>query len=136
MDLDGKLTKKARLVARGCKQSKNESAYAHVPGSTAIKTFLAIVANRQLKMEQLDIKAAYLNSYLNEEVYMTIPKGFPDQGKLCRLKKAIYGLRQASQAWIMEFETFMKENKFMNLKVDTCLYRDKLDSKEATYFTF
>jgi len=73
MDLDGKLTKKARLVARGCNQDKNESAYAHVPGSTAIRAFLAIVANRQLKMEQLDIKAAYLNSYLNEEVYMTIP---------------------------------------------------------------
>jgi len=60
MDLDGKLTKKTRLVARGCKQVKSESAYAHVSGSTAIRAFLAIVANRQLKMEQLDIKAAYL----------------------------------------------------------------------------
>jgi len=45
-------------------QNKNESVYAHVPGSTAIRVFLTIVANRQLRMEQLDIKAAYLNSHL------------------------------------------------------------------------
>jgi len=65
---------------------------------------------------------------------MTIPKGFPDERKFYRLKKAIYGLRQASLAWIMEFETFMKENKFLNLKVDICLYRsDKLNDKEIIY---
>jgi len=98
VDLDGKLAKKARLVARGCKQNKNESSYAHVPESTAIRVFLAIIANRQLRMEQLDIKAAYLNSHLNEEVYMTIPKGFPDEEKLYSLKKAMYKLNK-HESW-------------------------------------
>lgn len=122
LDPDGKMIRKARLVARGCKQSKSESIYAHVPSSTTIKAFLAIVANRQLKLEQLDIKAAYLNSHLNEEIYMTIPERFPNKGRLCRLNKAIYGLKQAFQAWIAEFESFMKKNKFVNSEVDTCLY--------------
>lgn len=121
LDPDGKMIRKARPVARGCKQSKSKSIYAHVPSSTTIKAFLAIVANRQLKLEQLDIKAAYLNSHLNEEIYMTIP-GFPNKGRLYRLYKAIYGLKQASQAWIAEFESFMKKNKFVNSEVDTCLY--------------
>lgn len=133
IDSDGKKVKKARLVARGCKQNRNESIYAHVPGSTAIKTFLAITANRQLEL-QMDVKAAYLNSYLKEEVYMTIPKGFPVEGSLCRLKKAIYGLRQASQAWINELESFMRENNFSNSEVDTYLYRKhEPDNGEITY---
>lgn len=116
------MIRKARLVARGCKQSKRKSIYVHIPSSTTIKAFLAIVANRQLKLEQLDIKAAYLNSHLNEEIYMTIPEGFSNKGRFCRLYKAIYGLKQASQAWIAEFESFMKKNKFVNSEVDTCLY--------------
>lgn len=133
IDPDGKKAKKARLVARGCKQDKSESIYAHVPGSTTIKVFLAIAANRQLEITQMDVKAAYLNSYLKEEVYMTIPKGFPAEGSLCRLNKAIYGLRQASQAWTTEFESFMKGNNFLNSEVDTCLYRKHEPGKGITY---
>lgn len=133
-DPEGGKIKKARLVARGCKQSKDEGIYAHVPSSTTTKVFLAIVANRQLKMEQMDVKAAYLNSNLNEDIYMTIPRGFPDEGGLCKLRKAIYGLRQASRAWIAEFESFMKENKFENSEADACLYRRKTSNgKETTY---
>lgn len=133
MDTDGKEIKKARLVARGCKQNKSESAYAHVPSSTTIKTFLAIVANRDLKMVQMNVKAAYLNSYLSE-IYMTIPKGFPEEGELCKLRKAIYGLRQASQAWINEFESFMKEHKFSSSEADACLYRkDKSNGRGTIY---
>lgn len=134
MDTDGKEIKKARLVARGCKQNKNESAYAHVPSSTTIKIFLAIVANRDLKMVQMDVKAAYLNSYLNEEIYMIIPRGFPKEGELCKLRKAIYGLRQASQAWINEFESFMKENRFSSSEADVCLYRREKSDKKGTIY--
>lgn len=133
-DSNGEQVKRARLVARGCKQNKNEGTYAHVPSSTAVKTFLAITANRRLKMEQMDIKAAYLNSYLKEDIYMTVPRGLPAEGKLCKLKKAIYGLRQASQAWIAEFESFMKKNGFVNTEIDVCLYRrSKLENEGTTY---
>lgn len=131
---DGSEIKKARLVARGCKQNKNEGIYAHVPSSTTVKTFLAVAANRRLKLEQMDVKAAYLNSYLKEEIYMTVPKGFPAEGKLCKLIKAIYGLRQAPQAWITEFESFMKENRFINSEVDICLYRRNELNNESTIY--
>lgn len=131
---NGRRIKKARLVARGCKQNKNEGIYTHVPSSTAINIFLVITANRRLKMEQMDIKAAYLNSYLKEHIYMTVPKEFPTEGTLCKLRKAIYGLRQASQAWIAEFESFMKDNGFVNSEVDTCLYRkNKSEEKKTVY---
>lgn len=61
-------------------------------------------------MEEFDIEAAYLNSHLSEEIYMTIPKRFPDEERSCKLRKVMYGLRQASQVWIVEFESFMREN--------------------------
>lgn len=134
LDSNGKEIKKTRLVARGCKQDKNKGMYAHVPSSTAIKTFLAIITNRQLVMEQMDIKAAYLNSCLSDVIYMKIPKGFPSEGGLCKLRKAIYSLRQASQAWIAEFRSFMEENKFSCSEADTCLYKKEETGNKASVY--
>lgn len=113
----------SREDANKAKTRVSMHTYRNRSSFNTIKVFLAIVANRNLKMEQLDVKAAFLNSYLNEEVYMIIPRGFPDEGRLCKLRKAIYGLRQASQAWLAQFESLMKESAFSNSEVDACLYR-------------
>lgn len=59
-DSDRRKVKKAKLIARGCKRSKDKSIYAHVLSSIATKIFLAFDANKQLALEQLDVKAAYL----------------------------------------------------------------------------
>ena len=65
--------------------------------------FLMSIACTMIKLYQIDVKFAFLNGYLNEEVFVKQPKGFQDPhfpGHVSRLKKALYGLKQASRDWI------------------------------------
>ena len=73
----------------------------------------------------MDVKTAFLNGDLNEEVYMMQPEGFVanDSGKLvCRLKKSIYGLKQASRQWYLKFHSVVASYGFVKNKVDQCIY--------------
>ena len=73
----------------------------------------------------MDIKTAFLNGDLNEEVYMMQPEGFManDLGTLvCRLKKSIYGLKQASRQWYLKFHSVFASSGFFENKVDQCIY--------------
>ena len=73
----------------------------------------------------MDIKTAFLNGDLNEEVYMMQPEGFVanDSGTLiCRLKKYIYGLKQASRQWYLKFHSVFASSCFFENKVDQCIY--------------
>ncbi|KAD5507479.1 hypothetical protein E3N88_15182 [Mikania micrantha] len=113
-DADGKPVKhKARLVAKGYVQKQGidfEEAFAPVARMETIRLLLALSASRGWEVHHLDVKSAFLNGELEEEVYVNQPEGFvkKDQPlKVYRLYKALYGLRQAPRAW--------------NIRLDKCL---------------
>ena len=92
---------------------------------TTIRTVLSIVAVRDLHLEQMDVKTAFLHGYLEEEIYMHQPVGFEERGKeglVCRLRKSLYGLKQAPRQWYMKFENFMEENDFLKCDTDHCCF--------------
>ncbi|GKE80511.1 retrovirus-related pol polyprotein from transposon TNT 1-94, partial [Tanacetum coccineum] len=103
-ELRGILKNKARLVARGYCQEKGidfEESFAPVARLDAIRIFLAYAAHMNMIVYQMDVKTAFLNSILREEVYVSQPDGFVDQDNLnhvYKFKKALYGLKQGPRA--------------------------------------
>eukprot|EP00253_Pinus_taeda_P003187 PITA_03187 len=95
---------KARLVCKGYAQQEGidfEENFAPVAKLEAIRMFLALSSFQKLKVFQMDVKSAFLNGDLEEEVYIEQPDGFilgNDQNFVCKLKKALYGLKQAPRA--------------------------------------
>jgi hypothetical protein len=86
---------------------------------------MALVAHYDLELHQMDVKTAFLNGDLYEDVYMTQPKGFVVKGKEhmgCRLKKSIYGLKQASRQWNIKFDETIKIFGFKENVEDNCVY--------------
>jgi hypothetical protein len=92
---------KARLVAKRYTQKEGEDffdAYSPVARLTTIRTLIAVAASYSLIIHQMDVKIAFLNGKLDEEIYMDQPEGFIAHGqenKVCRLLKSLYGLKQA-----------------------------------------
>eukprot|EP00171_Calliarthron_tuberculosum_P023309 IDg23309t1 len=92
---------KVRIVAKGFRQIEGVEyydTYAPVISLTAARLFLAIVSQKNLHCDQMDVVTAFLNGDLTEEVYMEVPAGFRDPKRpnlVCKLLKAIYGLKQA-----------------------------------------
>ena len=103
---------KARLVAQGYSQQEGidyEETFAPVARLEAIRIFLAFAASKGFKLYQMDVKSAFLNGFLEEEVYVKQPPGFespkfPD--RVFKLQKALYGLRQAPRAWYARLRAF------------------------------
>ncbi|GJW35260.1 copia protein [Tanacetum coccineum] len=97
---------KARLVAQGYNQQEGidfDETYARVARLESIRILLAYAYAHDFKLFQMDVKSAFLNGFINEEVYVAQPPGFVDFEKpnhVFKLKKALYGLKQASKAWI------------------------------------
>nr|GEU39100.1 retrovirus-related Pol polyprotein from transposon TNT 1-94 [Tanacetum cinerariifolium] len=104
-ELGGILKNKARLVARGYRQEEGinfEESFASVLRLEAIRIFLAYAAHKNMFVYQMDVKIAFLNGNLREEIYVSQPDGFVDPDNpnhMYKLKKALYGLKQASRAW-------------------------------------
>src|SRR6185436_15584113 len=86
---------------------------------------MALVAHYDLELHQMDVKTAFLNGDLYENVYMAQPKGFVVKGKEhmgCRLKKSIYGLKQASRQWYLKFDETIRKFGFKENEEDNCIY--------------
>ena len=105
-DAEGKVERyKARLVVKGFQQQFGldyDETYASVTSLRAVRVALSIAASNDMKVEQIDIKSAFLNGVLEDEIYMKQPKGFVAKGNetlVCRLNKSLYGLKQAPAVW-------------------------------------
>ncbi|GJW61640.1 retrovirus-related pol polyprotein from transposon TNT 1-94 [Tanacetum coccineum] len=104
-EMGGILKNKARLVARRFRQEEGndfEESFAPVARLDAIRIFLAYAAHMNMIVYQIDVKTAFLNDIMCEEVYVSQSDGFVDQDNLnhvYKLKKALYGLKQAPRAW-------------------------------------
>ena len=104
-DMDGKVhTYKARLVAKGFKQTHGidyDETFPPVARLKSIRIFIAIAAYHDYESWKMDVKTAFLNGNLLEDVYMTQTEGFvqpKNSGKVCKLQRSIYGLKQASRS--------------------------------------
>ena len=112
---DGTLDRhKARLVARGYTQTYGidyQETFAPVAKLNTIRIMISLAVNLDWPLLQYDIKNAFLNGELKEEIYMDIPPGYENPtatGKVCKLKKALYGLKQSPRAWFGRFSQTMK----------------------------
>ena len=103
--------------------------YAPVARLEAIRILLAYACAHNIKLYQIDVKSAFLNGYINEEVYVEQPPSFEDDKKpnhVYKLKKALYGLKQAPRAWYDRLRDFLLSKRFMMGKVDTTLFTKKI----------
>ncbi|GJT94783.1 retrovirus-related pol polyprotein from transposon TNT 1-94 [Tanacetum coccineum] len=134
-ELGGILKNKARLVARGYRQEEGidfEESFAPVARLEAIRIFLAFAAHMNMVVYQMDVKTAFLNGNLREEVYVSQPDGFVDKDNpnhVYKLKKALYGLKQAPRAWYDMLSSFLISQDFSKGSVDPTLFIRR-DGKE------
>ena len=95
---------------------------------TTIHSICALAAHNGWNVHQLDIKIAFLNGDLHEEVYVMQPRGFIQKGqekKVCRLKKDLYGLKQAPRAWYEKIHAYLIAHGFCNNPTESTLYVKK-----------
>eukprot|EP00253_Pinus_taeda_P001692 PITA_01692 len=119
---------KAKLVGKGYAQQEGidfEETFASVARIEAIRMFLALSSFQKFKIFQMDVKSAFVNGDLEEEVYIEQPDGFilgNDPNLVCRLKKALYGLKQAPRAWYYRLDKYLHQQGFSKGSVDSNLY--------------
>ncbi|GKC13974.1 retrovirus-related pol polyprotein from transposon TNT 1-94 [Tanacetum coccineum] len=126
MDEHGIVIKnKARLVAQGYSQEEGinyDETFAPVARLEAIRIFLAYAAYMGFMVYQMDVKSAFLNGKISEEVYVQQPPGFESSefpNHVCKLDKALYGLKQAPSAWYETLLKFLIQHKFVRV-LDSC----------------
>ncbi|MBM1012053.1 reverse transcriptase domain-containing protein, partial [Escherichia coli] len=116
---------KARLVAKGYFQEEGidfDELYASVARIEAIIMLLAFASYMNFKLYQMDVKSAFLNGFINEEVYVEQPPGFEDPhdpNHVFKLKKALYGFKRALRAWYERLSKSLIEKGFIRGRVDT-----------------
>jgi hypothetical protein len=121
--------KRARLVAKGFSQIEGidyDELFSPVVRYESVRLIFALAALEQWHLQALDVKTAFLYGKLDEEIYMQQPEGFVTKGsekKVLRLKRAIYGLKQAALAWWKELEASMKRLGFTRLFADAGIFR-------------
>ena len=121
---------KARLVARGFTQRYGidyEETFAPVVKFASLRCLLALAAFEDMELHQMDVKTAYLNGDLKEEIFMEQPEGFDTgDGKMCRLRKSLYGLKQAGRTWYEKIDNTFAELGFVRSEADHSIYvKDK-----------
>jgi Reverse transcriptase (RNA-dependent DNA polymerase) len=128
---EGKVKRyKARLVAKRYSQTYGidyDKTFALVVKMSTVRTLVSLAVNGGWKLHQLDVKNAFLHGDLLEEVYMEIPRGFGTNqttGKVCRLRKSLYGLKESPRAWFDRFRKAMIGMGYQQINADyTVFYR-------------
>jgi len=151
--------KKVRLVAKGFSQQPGidfKQSFAPVARLESLRLLIAISARRRMVIRQIDAITAYLNSYLEEPVYMEVPetltmileeivkrnkrndienkamqmlKNLQDGDKVCMLERALYGLRQAGRQWNIHLDKILKKIGLQPTNADPCLYMSRQKGK-------
>lgn len=126
LDENGNAVKyKARLVAQGFTQKFGvdyDEVFALVTRSATFRTLLTVASARKLIVQQYDVKTAFLNGSLHEEIYMKMPPGSEKSDKVFKLNKSLYGLKQAARVWNQTLHRAMTQAGFTQSKHDDCLY--------------
>ena len=126
---------KARLVAKGFTQKEGidyTETFSPVSKKDSFRVIMALVAHFDMELHQMDVKTAFLNGDLEEEVYMKQPEGFSSsngENLVCKLKKSIYGLKQASRQWYLKFHSVISSFGFEENIMDQCIYHKVSGSK-------
>lgn len=119
---------KARLVAKGCSQRPgfdyNET-FAPVAKMESVRLLLILANEYKLLVHQMDVKTAFLYGDLDEDIFMKLPTDEKGVSQTVRLKKSLYGLKQASRNWNKKFDDAVRELDFCPLKSDCCIYKSK-----------
>ncbi|XP_059590835.1 retrovirus-related Pol polyprotein from transposon RE1 isoform X1 [Vitis vinifera] len=127
---------KARLVARGFTQSYGidyQETFAPVAKLNTIRILLSLAVNQDWCLQQLDIKNAFLNGDLEEEVYMEIPPGFEEsmaKNQVCKLQKSLYGLKQSPRAWFDRFTKAVLKLGYKQGQADHTLFVKKSHARK------
>ncbi|GKD24181.1 retrotransposon protein, putative, ty1-copia subclass [Tanacetum coccineum] len=133
-DMDGAIhTFKSRLVAKGFTQTYET--FSPVADIRVIRILIAIAAFYDYEIWQMDVKTAFLNGHLFDEVYMMQHEGFVNPkypNHVCKLKRSIYGLKQASRKWNKRFDDEIKKFGFTQNRVEPCVYQ----KASGSYVTF
>ncbi|KRX86071.1 Retrovirus-related Pol polyprotein from transposon TNT 1-94 [Trichinella pseudospiralis] len=100
-----------------------EDTFAPTLGYSSLRYLLSLAAKYNLEVNQMDVVTAFLNLNLNEEIYMELPTGVGDENnKYCRLRKSIYGLKQASRAWYRKLDDTLRSFGLNRLQNEPCIY--------------
>ena len=126
---------KSRLVARGFKQREGvdfSETFAPTVSSSCVCLLSAIACECDLDICHFDVAQAFVQSDLEEDVFLRLPKGCGDlSGKVVRLNKSLYGLKQASRTWHAHLTTCLKGLGFEQCMTDVCVFRLIEDGRVA-----
>jgi hypothetical protein len=124
-DVNGVVLKyKARLVVRGFDQEIDQNTFAPTADITSTRLLMSLASDPCFLIEQIDVKTAFLYGELEVAEYMEIPFGAKGHGtgKVWKLKKALYGLKNAPRSWYLKLRKTLNGLGFFDSKVDQCLY--------------
>ena len=126
---------KARLMAQGYSNMKGvdyDETFAPAARMESIRILLALACHLKFKLYQMDVKTAFLNGFLKEDVYVAQPKGFIDPhfpNRVLYLKKVLYGLKQAPRTWYDRLTQYLVSHRFTRGKVNQTLFIKKEDGE-------
>ncbi|KAG3103454.1 Retrovirus-related Pol polyprotein from transposon TNT 1-94 [Phytophthora idaei] len=126
---------KARLVTKGFSQKYGidyDETFAPVAKFTSIRAVLSMAAKYGLKLHQMDVKTAFLNGVLDEDIYMAQPDGYVDEDHpdyVCKLKRSLYGLKQSPRMWNQTIDDFMLKIGLKKCESDHCVYIKRNDQE-------
>jgi hypothetical protein len=133
LNRDGSVERfKSRFVVCGYSQVKGvdyTDSFSATMRATSFRILLALAAGERLKLEHFDVTNAFTQADIDSEIYVDPPKGYPEyEGKVLKLKKSLYGTKQASRMWQLKLRSKLIEMGFSNSPHDPCLFSRRTDS--------
>jgi hypothetical protein len=112
------------VISGICAFKHNHLVEPGVEGRKVTSHILALAAIEDMEIHQMDVKTAFLNGDLKEEIYMEEPEGFTHEGEhlVCKLHKSLYGLKQSPRAWNQKLDAFLKNIEFTRSDADFSVY--------------